>query len=174
MKSTVYSTSLRMILLALCLSLVWFTDAQCKDISRKQDSIKFEEIVIRGGCRGCDLRGYDFSKLDISGFIFNDSNLQKAKFFLSDATNTKFINCRLDGAIFDGADISYADFTDATLYGASFSGVYRKGAIVKLSKILINTDHTERLQLEEPEEFSGKRNKSKRLIKPGGVIVNKQ
>ncbi|WP_158298382.1 pentapeptide repeat-containing protein [Halorubrum sp. SD626R] len=69
-----------------------------------------------------DLRGADFSNINLSGAEFSDSSLSSANFKNAKLSNVGFSRAELDGADFSGAELNNVGFSCAELDGADFSG----------------------------------------------------
>jgi hypothetical protein len=71
---------------------------------------------------GVDLRGRDFSGMDLTGYVFNGADLRGANFRGANLTNANFSNADLRGADFTNANATEANFVGADVRGTIFAG----------------------------------------------------
>jgi len=61
-----------------------------------------------------------FTKVDLSGAVFREADLEETKFVQTDLRRADFHKANLQGAVFSLCDLHGADFTGARLEGANF------------------------------------------------------
>jgi uncharacterized protein YjbI with pentapeptide repeats len=72
--------------------------------------------------------GGHFEGADLSNSVFTASKVRRTDFRGAYFNSHLGLRTRLDGAVFDGADLTGADFSDASLRGVSFKGAILIGA----------------------------------------------
>lgn len=77
------------------------------------------KIFVEKSCVGCDLSGWNFIEVDLSGVNLSEANLTGARIIRSDV-----LGINLSGATLDNAKLEFLTFKDATLSGASLQNTY--------------------------------------------------
>lgn len=83
-----------------------------------------EKLLKTRQCRGCDLSGINFNRMDLSGVDLEGADLSSSTFFLADLSRANLQNTTLRGAKFGGADLGESDLRGADLRGASIDNAY--------------------------------------------------
>jgi uncharacterized protein YjbI with pentapeptide repeats len=114
-------------------------------------------------CAGCDLRGAELIRMDLSGVNLEGADLTGAKLFLSNLSGANLRNAHLQKTSFGGADLADADLRGADLQGVDLNGAYLMGA--KLDGEVVKTKpyeeeisgSTEKMTLDDTAESTSKK-----------------
>jgi len=94
--------------------------------AQSADEARFRaRLATNRACPHCDLRGADFSAMDLT-----EANLAGA-----DLTNAKLAGAKLDGAIFSGANLTNAVLDRATISRANFAGANLTSASLRNARL---------------------------------------
>ncbi|MCB2214687.1 pentapeptide repeat-containing protein [Desulfofustis glycolicus] len=86
-----------------------------------------DTLIKTNSCAGCELRGADLNRLDLTGADLRDADLSGASLYLVNLADADLRGANLQGAQFGGADLANADLRGADLQGAVFAGAYTVG-----------------------------------------------
>jgi len=84
-------------------------------------------LIKTKSCRGCDLSGLIFNRMDLAGVDLEGADLTMSKFYLANLAGANLQNCTLNGTIFGGADLGDADLRGADMRGVSLDNAYLGG-----------------------------------------------
>ncbi|MFA7244928.1 MAG: pentapeptide repeat-containing protein [Candidatus Magasanikbacteria bacterium] len=88
----------------------------------KKDLIEYIKRHSTLNLRNADLPGIDLSKFELNGALFSGANLEGAIFTNCLLKKTEFASAQLENASFRGSILEESDFANANLRGANFSG----------------------------------------------------
>ncbi|TKB10307.1 pentapeptide repeat-containing protein [Desulforhopalus sp. IMCC35007] len=108
------------------------------------------KLVATRSCRGCELSGINFNRMDLSKVDLEGADLSTCSFLLTNLSYANLKNTILHGAVFGGADLGDADLTGADLRGVSFDSAYLGGT--KMSGEIVTTKPFESIGVDEVEK----------------------
>jgi uncharacterized protein YjbI with pentapeptide repeats/beta-lactamase regulating signal transducer with metallopeptidase domain len=115
-------------------------DVHIKPIHIPAHTVIAEATGLRYGCTGCDfahaqLRGKDFTHVNLTGANFADADLEGARFDGSTLSGADFSHANLADASFVNANMSGCDLAHANLRGANFDGAKLDGCDIDVKDL---------------------------------------
>lgn len=88
------------------------------------DSELLKFLLKNANFSSINMKGFNFSGINLSDAVFRDANLMGAKFNYCKLYNANFSNANLNGVDFTNAELFGAIFTGANLNGANLENIY--------------------------------------------------
>ncbi|MHB1758258.1 MAG: DUF2169 family type VI secretion system accessory protein [Leptospirillum sp.] len=100
-----------------------------KVLEQLKTTRNFRKWSLRGAdLSGLDLSGCDFSESDLIGCDFSESDLTRSRFQGAWASHGCFLQSKLSGSVWDGANLGHAEMKGVRAIGASFEKTVLSGA----------------------------------------------
>lgn len=81
------------------------------------------ELVLLQIAEGRNMSAKDITGVDLSGLVFDQIDFSHSVLSFGDLSNSKFINCRFEEAMFNNADLTHCIFENCNMQQCDLSGI---------------------------------------------------